>query len=299
MIVPEFFKHLLVEQYGEKAELIIDGLSKRKVLSFRVNTLKSNYENIEKILGDKKIEYKRVSWNENAFVIPDSLAKKEIENMEIYRNGEIYFQSLSSMIPPIVLNPKSKENILDMAAAPGGKTTQIAAMTNNSCFITACEKNKIRAERLKYNIEKQGVKNTYIMGVDSRKLDEMFSFDKILLDAPCSGSGTIDFSENIEKYFNLDLIKRSSRVQLELLNKAIKLLKKGNELVYSTCSILQEENENIINKVLEKNNVEVVPIDLQNFEEIPKLPTKIDGSLLVRPDEYYEGFFVVKLRKIR
>ena len=219
--------------------------------------------------------------------------------MEIYRNGEIYFQSLSSMIPPIVLNPKSKENILDMAAAPGSKTTQIAAMTNNSSFITACEKNKIRAERLKYNIEKQGVKNTYIMGVDSRNLDEMFSFDKILLDAPCSGSGTIDFSENIEKYFNLDLVKRSSKLQLELLNKAIKLLKKGNELVYSTCSILQEENEDIINKVLEKNNVEVIPIDLQNFEEIPKLPTKIDGSLLVRPDEYYEGFFVVKLRKIR
>ena len=110
-------------------------------------------------------------------------------------------QSLSSMLPPIILNPKEKENILDMAAAPGSKTTQIASITNNNSYITACEINNIRAERLKYNIEKQGVNCAFVMVKDARKLDDFFSFDKILLDAPCSGSGTISLkNENCKRY---------------------------------------------------------------------------------------------------
>ena len=91
----------------------------------------------------------------------------------------------------------------------GGKTTQIAAITNNNANITACEMNKIRLEKLKYNIQKQGVSSVFVMQKDARKIDDFFSFDNILLDAPCSGSGTINISdENLNKYFTIELIKK-------------------------------------------------------------------------------------------
>ena len=237
----DFFDSLLEEQYSEDLiSKIKEGLSQDRVLSFRVNTIKSNKYEIENILKENKIEFETISWNENAFIV-NNTEKDKIQSMDIYNEGKIYFQSLSSMIPPLVLDPKEGENILDMAAAPGSKTTQIAAICNNKCFITACEKNKIRADRLKYNIEKQGVKNTYVMSVDSRNLDDMFSFDKILLDSPCSGSGTINLNDiNLNKKFNLELVERSSKLQFTLLNKAINLLKPGHEMIYSTCSILKK-----------------------------------------------------------
>ncbi|MCI8397243.1 MAG: RsmB/NOP family class I SAM-dependent RNA methyltransferase [Clostridia bacterium] len=161
------------------------------------------------------------------------------------------------MLPPIILTPKSDETILDMTAAPGGKTTELSALSNNEAMITACEKNKIRLERLKYNIEKQGARVT-VIEQDARKLDEYFSFDKILLDAPCSGSGT----ENIyEEKFSKELIAKSVKTQEELLKKAVQILKPNGELTYSTCSILKQENEGIINKILKTGKVEIIKID--------------------------------------
>ena len=151
-------------------------------------------------------------------------------------------QSLSSMIPPIILNPQQGSDILDMTAAPGGKTTQIAAMTNNKANITACEMNKIRAEKLKYNIEKQKA-NVYVMIQDARMIDNFFAFDQILLDAPCSGSGTLNVNENFRKNFTQKLIDKSNKAQIVLLRKAIEILKKKHEMIYSTCSILESENE--------------------------------------------------------
>ncbi len=181
----------------------------------------------------------------------------------------------------------------------GSKTTQIAALTNNLANITACEMNNIRAERLKYNLDKQGVTSAVIMKVDSRKIDEFFSFDRILLDAPCSGSGILNINdEKCFKYFTEELIKKSSKTQAELLKKAINLLKNGKEMVYSTCSILQVENEDIIRKAIEQKKVEIIPIDLENDDSICKLPVTIPGTLCVCPTEEYEGFFVAKLRKL-
>ena len=165
-------------------------------------------------------------------------------------------------------------------------------------MITACEKNKIRGERLKYNLEKQGANRTTVILKDSRNLDNFFSFDKILLDSPCSGSGTINLNdENLEKVFTKELVTRSVKTQLELLKKAIKVLKKDGEIVYSTCSILKEENEKTIESALSLGNLEIVPIDKEIFKEIPILPSTIKGTITVMPTKYYEGFFVAKLRR--
>lgn len=184
--LPEFLKEMLNEQYGEKiAERIIEGYKVKRPVTFRVNTLKVATMEIEDTLRKAGIELERVAWSKEAFILKN-VSEKDIKNMEIYTNGKIYLQSLSSMLPPIILNPKEGYDILDMAAAPGGKTTQLAALTQNKAHITACEMNTIRLERLKYNIEKQGANSVYTMQTDSRRIDDFFSFDQILLDAPCS-----------------------------------------------------------------------------------------------------------------
>lgn len=132
---------------------------------------------------------------------------------------------------------------------------------------------------------------------DARDLDDFLSFDKILLDAPCSGSGTIyAYDNNIGKYFTEELIKKSTKTQVTLLKKAIKLLNPGGELVYSTCSILKEENEEIIKQAIAGTNTEIIPIELDS--SIPLLPVTVEGTVCVMPCKLYEGFFVAKIRKL-
>ena len=242
------------------------------------------------------IEYKNVDWYEDAFLLPN-IIEEDIEKTEFYNDGKIYLQNLSSMLPPLILSPKEKCDILDMTAAPGGKTTQIAALTGNKSYITACEMNKIRAERLRYNLNKQGA-NAYVIEKDARQLDDFLKYDQILLDAPCSGSGTIVLDEKTENIRYTDgFAEKLEKVQTKLLSKAINLLKKNEEMVYSTCSILERENENIVNKFIKENKIEVVPFDKNRFKTIEFLPCKLNGAMCVMPTENYEGFFAVKLRK--
>lgn len=295
----KFLEEKLEKQYGTKiTKEIIEGFQTKRKTTLRINTIKNNIEEIKKELEKEKIEYETIKWSKEALIIKNA-DEKTIQEMEIYKNGKIYLQSLSSMLPPIILEPKEGTDILDMAAAPGGKTTQIAALTNNKAHITACEKNKIRAERLKYNVDKQGATCVFIMPKDSRFIDDFFSFDQILLDAPCSGSGTLDYNDaNVEKYFTEQLIERSSKTQKTLLSKAIKLLKPGHEMVYSTCSILDCENEDVVSSVIKNGNIEIVPINFEGMEKLPILPTKISGTLCVKPTELYEGFFVAKIKRL-
>lgn len=296
--IPEFLKSKLLAQYGDEVtNKILDGYSKKRKVTFRINTIKTNFEKIKEELEKEEIDFAVSDFYENAIILND-VDENKIRTLEMYKNGEIYLQSLSSMLPPLILEPREKENILDMTAAPGGKTTQIAMIANNKALITACEKNKIRYDRLAYNVEKQGAKGINLMQEDSRKLSNYFSFDKILLDAPCSGSGTLySEDENLEKYFTEELISRSAKTQEILLNKALNILKKNGEVVYSTCSILKEENELILKKILKQGKYEIVPINLEKYKSLPLLPTIIEGVMCVMPTELFEGFFVAKIRK--
>lgn len=296
--LPQFLIEELNKQYGEEiTNKIIDGYEAKRVVSLRVNTLKSSLEKVCEEFFKDNIEFEKVSWSDVALVIKN-VTEEDLQKLSIYEKGEIYLQSLSSMLPPVIMQPKENIDILDMTAAPGGKTTQIAALTNNNANITACEMNNIRIEKLKYNIEKQGAKSVAIMQADSRNLSDYFAFDQILLDAPCSGSGTIDLNnERTYKNFTLNLVEKSTKSQLTLLKKALKILKPGHEMIYSTCSILARENEDILNKALKGINAEIVPVELEGIEDIPLLPTRIEGTLCVCPNKYYEGFFVAKIRK--
>ena len=296
-MIPGFLEEMLKKQYGEEAfAKILAGYQARRPVTLRVNPLKADRNTVEQALTGAGIAFKNVSWYEDAMIIEDA-REPEIQELPIYKEGGIYLQSLSSMLPPLFLGPKAGESVLDMAAAPGGKTTQMAAMTGNQAQITACEKNKVRSERLRYNLEKQGASCAFVMVEDARKLDDFFSFDKILLDAPCSGSGTLAVGEHgITSKFTKELITRSAKTQEELLKKAIKLLKPGHEMIYSTCSILELENEKSLKKVLGKQ-AEIVPLDQAMFPGVTYLPVKVPGTLCVCPDELYEGFFVAKIRK--
>ena len=281
--LPDFLLTKLNKDYSQEEVIrILEGYKTKRILSFRVNTIKTTAEEIEQELIKNEIKYERVKWSKDAFIVLNK-KENEIQEMDIYKNGKIYLQSLSSMLPPIVLNPMPKNDILDMAAAPGGKTTQIAALSNNEANITACEINKIRVERLKYNLDKQGASSVFVMLEDARNIDNFFSFDQILLDSPCSGSGTININENnLNEYFTTELVERSKKLQIALIKKAIKILKSGKEMVYSTCSILKEENEDIIRKVLNEG-IEIVPIEFDGKETLPQLSTTIKGTLCICP----------------
>ena len=296
MNIPKFLNDLLIKQYGDKiTHDIIDGYNSKRKMTLRINTIKSSIDEVECELKKNNLEFRKVMWSKEAIIL-ENASLDIIKNLDIYIDGKIYLQSLSSMIPAIILDPRDGNHILDMTAAPGSKTTQMSALSENKAFIMACEKNKIRCDRLKYNILKQGCKKVNVICEDSKKIDPYFNFDKILLDAPCSGSGTI-LMNDIDNKFSLKLVENSVILQTELLKKAISLLKSNQELVYSTCSILESENEDQIINILKDNSLELVNIDKNLFSDIPLLPTKIDGVICIKPTELYEGFFVAKIRK--
>lgn len=293
--VPHFLIEKLKTQYGEElTNEVIKNYTKRPI-TFRINRLKTTVEEIIEFLEKENISYQKVTWFDDAFIILDKV-EEDIRKLPIYEEGKIYLQSLSSMLPVLFLDLKEGSSILDMAAAPGGKTTQISSISNDQVLITAIEKNKIRADRLRYNIKKQGVKRATVLESDASKLDDYFSFDEILLDAPCSGSGTIIIGKD-NSHFKDKLLEKTKGLQKELLKKAIKILKPGSTMIYSTCSILEEENELQIESLLKESLVEIVPLELSKFQDIPFLPSKIPGAMVVMPSKFFEGFFIIKLRK--
>ena len=291
MDLPAFLHNALAAQYGAgDTERILKGYGHCRPVSFRVNALKTTREEALSALEREGIAVSPVPWYDHAFYT--AAPQNVVENTSLYREGKIYLQSLSSMLPPLFLEPKAGESILDMTAAPGGKTTQLAAMTKNGALVTACEKDAGRFERLKYNAEKQGATKVTLLHTDSLKLSDFFRFDKILLDAPCSGSGTLCENEPIritEKTF-----RGCMAAQRALLKKAWGLLKQGGTLVYSTCSVLKEENGEALSEILKQKNAGLVPLEWD--KDIPALPSP-EGTLTVCPSPLYEGFFVAKLIK--
>ena len=296
--IPNFLIDKLNEEYGDDiSKEIVDGYCTERISSFRINTLKSSLDEVEDILKSNGVlDYEIDSYKGVDRILIKKELEERVRELDIYKEGKIYFQSLSSMLPPLFLDLNEGEDFLDMCAAPGGKTTEIAALINNKANITAIEFNKQRYEKLKYNIEMQGAKCS-VLQKDSRRLDDFLRFDKILLDAPCSGSGTLSDKENNSNYTQ-NLINKCKSMQESMLKKACKLVKKNQIIVYSTCSILKEENEEIVNKILsEYKDIYVEEIELKEDDKLRLLPSTIKGTITVMPNKYYEGFYIAKLRK--
>ncbi|MGN1021156.1 MAG: RsmB/NOP family class I SAM-dependent RNA methyltransferase [Aristaeellaceae bacterium] len=296
--LPDTLSALLREQYGEEtAERIIAGYRVRRPVTLRVNTLRAEKAQVCRQLDEAGIVWQEVPWYQDALVLAE-VREDAVEALPLYERGEVYLQSLSSMIPPLLMNPQPGETILDMAAAPGGKTTQIAALSGGRALITACEKNAIRADRLRFNLERQGASKVNVMQEDARHLDDFFSFNRILLDAPCSGSGTVQLLEGVPpRRMTRDWLNRTVATQTAMLQKALRLLGRGREMVYSTCSVLRMENEGVLKKCLKAAGATVVPIEHEMTKHLPLLPTEIPGVICVCPDDMHEGFFAARIRK--
>ncbi|RMD50291.1 MAG: RsmB/NOP family class I SAM-dependent RNA methyltransferase, partial [Ignavibacteria bacterium] len=239
------------------------------------------------------------------------LIKKGIENIGKtfeFMIGQYYIQSLSSMIPPLVLQPTGDDVVLDLCAAPGSKTTEMSEMMNNSGTLYANEISVPRLRSLVHNLDKVNAVNTGVLNAKGELLSKVYDhyFDKILVDAPCSATGIIQKKEEVTNWWSSNQMEKIANLQLRLLIAAIKMLKVGGEIVYSTCSLTLEENELVLDRVLKKYPVELVEIELPVKSERAKtsyrgelLNPEIEKAHRIIPWQINsEGFFVAKLKKI-
>lgn len=296
--LPEFLLALLRLQYpANDVDRILAGFSCERAVTLRANALLATADEVAAALDAAGIAHRGVGWYSDAFVL-EGVRERAVWDLPAYEQGKVYLQSLSSMLPPLVLGPQPGADVLDMCAAPGGKTTQMAALSGGRAHITACEMHGPRAEKLEFNLRRQAASGVNVMRTDARRLDDFFSFDQILLDAPCSGSGTVRLGDpRVARRLTPRLVDKSVASQNALLDKALRLLKPGGELVYSTCSVLACENEQVVRRALERHRCRMVPIDADRFGGLPLLPTALEGALCVCPSELYEGFFVAKIRR--
>jgi len=278
---------------------------------------------------DKKLDNKKISdvdiinnkdgLVEGGGVVTDESSLIDLEPGELGRAlehllGYYYVQELASMLPIIALKPKSNETILDLCAAPGSKTTQIAAEIKNTGLIIANEIHLGRIKILASNLERCGVTNTIIAKKEGRALckrlkQKDFKFDKILLDAPCSGEGTLRSTPVTYLMWNPKTIKRLSRLQKQLFEAAFEILKVGGEIIYSTCTHAPEENEEVIDYVLEKfkNHISIEQIKLPikcrsglTGWGNKKYNKKIKQACRIYPqDNNTEGFFITKFQRVK
>ncbi|MFX0061408.1 MAG: NOL1/NOP2/sun family putative RNA methylase, partial [Candidatus Hermodarchaeota archaeon] len=223
-----------------------------------------------------------------------------------YLQGLYTLQGLRSQLPVISLAPTENDLTLDMCAAPGSKTTQAAQLMQNEGRLIAIDRSKSRLLALYENLARMGVKNCISMVFDGRQISKLnLEFDKILLDAPCTGSGIINRDPTRKSSRVLKDIETLSKIQQQLLNSAVKVLRAGGTVIYSTCSLEPEENELIIDQVLKENKeikIENLSLTHSGSPGLTKIgSTELDPSLKrcerFFPSEGHEGFFICKIKK--
>jgi len=280
------------------AERTLKGMGEQRSTTFRANTLKVDGAEIIRFLHDRHIKYRRPPWCAEAFALAE-LDERDVARWDLYAEGRIYVQGFSSMLPALVLAPRPGERVLDLAAAPGSKTTQMAALMGNAGAILAVEPDAARLERLAYNIRLQGCTIVELRRSWGEKIGAELpeAFDRVLLDAPCSGEGRFTASQPATwRSWSRKTVSESVRLQRRLMASAVKALKPGGILVYSTCTINTEENEAIVGGALATGEVSVEPIALRVPGAVPGL-NGIPRALRILPDRDHEGFFVCRLKK--
>ncbi|MDP7181271.1 MAG: NOL1/NOP2/sun family putative RNA methylase [Candidatus Woesearchaeota archaeon] len=298
------FKEKFVEQYRELTDWDV---FKKYSLSFlrksiRVNTIKSNEEHVRELMPDW--EFTSIPWCKEGFWVAHKKGRLDIGNTIPHALGYYYVQEAASMIPPLVLQPDEGDIVLDMAAAPGSKTSQMVAMMNNTGIMVANDISHERLAALGINLTRCGSTSHVMTKMRGERISG--SFDKVLLDAPCSGTGTIRKSLKTIAMWNPNMIGRLGGIQKRLLDTAYRLVKPGGTVVYSTCSSEPVENEGVIDYFLDRHpdaKLGDIDLNLKRSEAVTSFGGKeynpeVHKCLRLWPqDNDTEGFFVTKITK--
>lgn len=299
---PEFIKrYSLLTDWEKFKEYNLSFLRR----SIRINTLLGSISEIKKDIEAKGWILDPIPWCKEGFWIsnPD---RRDVGNLLEHHLGKIYVQEAASMIPPLVLNPKPGDLVLDLCAAPGSKTTQMAAMMQNQGLIVANDYKGARLQSLGVNLQRSCLTNVIITKMAGKRFFG-FQFDKILVDAPCSGTGTIRKSLKTVRIWNPNMITKISWDQKELLERSFQNLRDGGEMVYSTCSVEPEEDEGVIDYLVNKYpNAKTVKVKLPGLKTSSpvmefngvKYNSQVKNCLRIWPqDNDTEGFFITKIKK--
>jgi 16S rRNA (cytosine1407-C5)-methyltransferase len=290
--------------------------SERTISVIRLNNLVADPSEIKKALEDSGAILEPVAWSQDTYIVTNK-DKSELGETPAYKRGLFYIQNLSSMIPAIILSPTTEDAVLDMCAAPGSKTTQLASMMNNRGEIVANDADLHRVSKLRAVLDLFNVKNTQIRnepggGIGRR---EEGHYDKVLLDAPCSGEGLIYLrGDKPLRFWNIKKVKPMVKVQKDLIESAFRSLKKGGVMVYSTCTLEPEENEGVVSHLLEKfANANLEEVGLFESEKFNGYKDYVKRGIREWNDVYYNpdvsktyrvipgskmmGFYIAKIVK--
>jgi len=313
--MPKWLVEKLLENYSIlETEEICKNLNVKPQISIRTNKLKTDKDELKQKLEKKGMEVKQGEL-EDFLIIKNA---RSIEKIQEFKQGLFTVQDESAGLSALFLNPQKGEKVLDACSAPGGKTTYLAELMENEGMIDAWDIYEHRINLIKDNCERLGIKivKTKLQNAektiqdndmednsqenDSKLKESVWEkYDKILLDVPCMGTGVIKRKPDIKWHRKMEDLEEITKIQLNILQNCSKLLRKGGEIVYSTCSILKEENEDIIEKFLELNkNFEIV-----TNMEIPKFSVfgkyfKEQKYMDILPNLEHDGFFICKLKKL-
>jgi len=294
------FKKSFIDRYSELTDIkeFKEYCSRGLRKSIRINTLKIS---VKDFLERTELDLEETKWCNEGFFVKN---KVTLGNLNDHFLGHFYVQEASSMLPPLALEIKNK--ILDMCAAPGSKTGQIAAMMKNKGLIVANDYDYLRLKALTLNLQRLGVSNVVMTNMKGYFIKE--KFDTILLDAPCSGTGTIRKSPGTVDIYNPNMIRKLSGDQKGLINNAFNILNEGGSLIYSTCSLEPEEDEGVIDFLLKKyENAKIEKIKLKGLKtsnavidfEGKKYNDEIKKAIRIWPqDNDTDGFFLCKIKKL-
>ncbi len=282
--MPEWIVKKFYEEYGEKETVnICQNLNLRPNISVRLNKLKDKVE-----IGEKGIldDFRTITGTKN------------ITKTKEYMEGNITIQDEVAGLSSFILAPKEDETVLDACSAPGGKTTYLAELMHNKGKIIAWDIYEERLKQVDQNARRLGINIIQTEIHDATKLNEEYinKFDKILLDVPCLGLGVIRRKPDIKWNRQESDIKEIATIQFNILKTCSKYLKKNGVLVYSTCSMLKEENDEIIGRFIKEENFETVNIDKQIPNEFSKITT--NNMVQFLPSQKHDGFFITMLKKI-
>ena len=290
---PRWFYEKIKEEYGENAELFLESLKKIPYISFRVNTLKYSEKEFEKLLLDKDIEIiKKV---DTVYYLDSGILLYSNE----FKDGKIIVQDASSYLSAKNLNPNEQDLVLDTCSAPGGKTAVLGELMGNKGEILALDIYPHKLKLIEENCKKLGIDIVKPIKMDARKLNQQGKkFDKILVDAPCSGYGVL--RKKPEAIYNKtpENIELLSELQFEILESASQVLKDDGELVYSTCTILKEENTENIKRFLEKYP-EFETAEVYIPENVKGTYDEAGGFTIDYNEDILDGFYIAKIRKKR